>query len=458
MTALKTAYDTIMKYNLLCKGDRIIAGVSGGADSVALLELLLDFRSQLELEIFVVHINHGIRGSDALSDQRFVEELCSAKGVECNVYSYDVPSIACAEHLTLEEAGRKVRYEAFEDAAKKHGANKIATAHHQNDNCETLLFNILRGSGLSGLCGIRPVRGKYIRPLICTSRREIEEYLNENGVYWVTDKTNGDAAYTRNRLRLELLPYIKEHFNPSVESALQRLSELCREDNDYIELQTDTVLNSILLKQANDFVLISRDGFNALHTAIKRRVVRRILERLSIPLKDVHMVHIDDCICMAVRSQSGARLCVGKCNVTLEQQGISFSRGEDVPEDYEYTLDVNCSVYIPQAGARVTAVTADEMGASCKNRIYISADDIKFPITVRNRRAGDTVRPLGMNGTKKLKDYFIDNKISQSERNKIPILVNNNRVIWVCGHVMSRDFKVTPHTKNILMLEINAEE
>lgn len=455
---LLSAREAVSKYNMLAKGDKVIVGVSGGADSVCLLLVLHSMATELELELTAVHVNHGLRGKDADDDEEFTLSLCRKLGVGCRSFHYDVAAMAKERHLTTEEAGRLCRREAFESVAKELSANKIATAHHLNDNCETVLFNLIRGSGITGLVGIRPVRGMYIRPLIETSREEIEEYLKARGVTWCTDKTNNQTVYSRNKIRLELLPYIKQNMNPSVEDALGRLSAICADDLDFIEGAARSSLADCTVSKNGQCFLLNKEGFNALHVTVRRTIIRIILDELAIPLKDVHLVHIDNCLKMLAQSESGAFTNVGRCRVSLEHDNIRFSQGDDAVGDYEYTLPIGGSIFIPQINATVSAARVEQMGEPSANRIYISGDDVTGDITVRNRRSGDRFSPLGMAGSKKLKEYFIDRKIPLSARNIVPIFVNNNRVIWVGGHVMSEQFKICHGTQRIIMLEIVSQQ
>lgn len=454
---LQSAYKTTVKYGLISKGDCIVLGVSGGADSVALLDVLCEMSAEYDLKLHVVHVNHGLRGQAADNDQKYVEDICEKRNIPCRVFKFDVAEIARKEHLTSEEAGRKMRYFAFESVADEVNANKIATAHHMNDNTETLLFNILRGSGLTGLCGIRPIRGKYIRPLIKTSRAEIEDYLKCKNIPWCTDSTNNETFFTRNRIRHELLPYIKNNFNPSAELALQRMSELCGDDNDFIDGIADECVRDCTVSQECTHIVLDVKKFNARHVAIKRRMIRCVLEKLSVPLKDVHMVHVDGCIKMIASSESGAYTHVGSCRVGLEQNGIRFST-EEICDGFEVYVDVGSKCYIPQIKAYIAVKNVAERGVSSKNRVYVSADEIGSSLLVRNRKNGDRIKPFGMKGEKKLKDYFIDKKVPLSERNNIPVFVHNNKIIWIGGYCINEDCRITSDTDKILMLEIISDE
>ncbi len=450
---LGSALTAVKKYNMLNNGNTVIVGLSGGADSMALLCFLSEIKDIYGIDIHAVHVNHHIRGEDAEADKAFVEEYCRHESIKCTVFDHDVPSYANENGMTVEEAGRILRYNAFNSIASLYPDPKIATAHHLNDNTETVLHNILRGSGTTGLVGIHPQRGIFIRPLIETSRTEIEEYLTSKGIPWCTDKTNLDTVYTRNRIRLELLPYLRENFNSSIDSAITRLSALCREDEDFLRCSTVEAFNGTA-KFTDDGIFVDRLCFSKLHTSIKRRLLRYILEQLNIPLKDVHMNHIDDGIKFIEQSQSGLHMNISSMYMTSCQSGVIFSSKCSETSDYSYKIKCGQSVYIPEADKTVICTKADKYVRSGKNTVFISVDSDDAVFEIRNRRNGDRIRPFGLNGTKKLKDYFIDNKIDISMRNKIPIIVYNNEVVWITGMCLSENHKISENTKNILKFEI----
>lgn len=452
---LDSAYNTIKKYNMLAVSDTVIIGLSGGADSMALLCVLYEMSKPLSLKLHAVHVNHCLRGEDADADQLFVENYCKKLGIPCSAFKVDVRNYAEKNGLSSEEAGRILRYIIFEDVAGSYSTAKIATAHHLNDNSETVLHNILRGSGTTGLAGIHPVRGKYIRPLIETSRSEIEAYLREQNIAWRTDKTNEQAVYTRNKIRLELIPYLRENYNGSIDSALNRLSALCRADDDYMRIQTLEEFKRCCVLKNEKHIILLPDKFKTLHTALQRRLIRCILEQLNIPLKDVHMVHIEDCIKFIMNAASGSESKISTCSVLAEQSGISFIAGEYGCEDYSYTIHEGESVFIKEAAQTVSCSAADSYTKPAdKNTAYISADTTNGIFEIRNRKNGDRIQPFGMKGTKKLKDYFIDNKIDISTRNKIPLIVYNNEVVWIAGMCLNDKYKVDKNTKKILKFEV----
>ena len=287
----------INKYNLLSKGDRIVIGVSGGPDSICLLHVLNLLKEKLQIEIFVAHINHMIR-KEADEETKYVEKFCKDLGIECFIKKVDVEKQAKEEKKGTEETGRKVRYAFFEEVAKKEGANKIATAHNLNDKAETVLLNIIRGSGTEGLKAIEAKRDeKFIRPLIETSREDIEEYCKKNDLNPKIDKTNLESIYKRNKIRNDLIPYIQKEFNPNIIKTINRLSEVATEESKYLNNQTKKAFEEIAYKtdDLNEQVLDLKK-FNILELVIKRRVILYTISKTIGSTAGIEKINIDEII------------------------------------------------------------------------------------------------------------------------------------------------------------------
>ena len=289
--------ETIKKYNLITSGDTILVAVSGGPDSMCLLDNLLKLKDVLEVkEIVVAHLNHMIR-QEAKEETEYVEEFCNKNNIRCFVKYEDIIKEAKEQKIGTEEAGRKARYDFFEQIASKTNANKIAIAHNKNDNVETVFMHMLRGSGISGLTGIKPYReGKYIRPLIKCSRDEIEEYCTKEKLNPKYDKTNNDNTYTRNRIRNELIPYIKKEFNPNIIETIDRLSELILDEENYMQEITVENYNLILENENKDEIVFNLKKFNLLKDIIKSRIILYTVKRLFGTSKGIEKIHIDDII------------------------------------------------------------------------------------------------------------------------------------------------------------------
>ena len=288
---------TIKEGNLIQKKDKIVVGVSGGPDSITLLECLNKYKEKLEIEIIVAHINHLIR-KDSTEDEQYVENICKKMNIKCYIKRENVLNIAKNEKIGTEEAGRKVRYKFFDEILKKEKANKIAIAHNMNDNAETILLNLLRGTGLNGLEGIQPMEyNKYIRPLINISRKEIEEYVEKNKLKPKIDYTNKENIYKRNKIRNELLPYLKK-INPNIVESLSRLSKIVKEENTYIKKETEKIYDNIKIKDEKNLGKIELDikEFNKLEIAIKKNLIIKCIEETIGDSRNIEKINIDDII------------------------------------------------------------------------------------------------------------------------------------------------------------------
>ena len=292
---------TIKEYNLIKDGDKLIVGVSGGPDSICLLDILNKIQQKVnnsvsKFSIEVAHINHQIR-EEANEDEEYVETYCKKNNINFHVKRIDVAKFANTNKIGTEEAGRKIRYEFFEEILQKTNANKIVTAHNKNDNAETVLMNILRGSGTKGLKGIEPIReNKFIRPLILTKRTDIEEYCKQNKLEPRIDKTNKENIYTRNKIRNLLIPYLEKEFNPNIIEAINRLSEISKQENEYIEEKTIQAYQHTKIQQTSSQIVLDLKKFQALEPVIKNRLIPYIINNVLKIEYNVQKVHIDDII------------------------------------------------------------------------------------------------------------------------------------------------------------------
>ena len=295
----KKVLETIKKFRLIENGDKLVLGVSGGPDSIAMLNILNEIKNDekinLDYEIVVAHINHMIR-EEAKEDELYVKGYCEKNKIEFYSKSIDVKKLANTNKIGTEEAGRNVRYEFFNEILEKTHSNKIAIAHNKNDSAETIIMNIIRGSGISGLKGIEAKRGLYIRPLIQCERKEIENYCNEYNLNPRIDKTNFENEYTRNKIRNIVIPYVKKEFNPNIVNTLERLSDLVKEEEDYIEKQVINTYNNILIEEKDKEILLDLKKFNIQEKVIKSRLILYTITRLFGNSKGIEKIHIEDII------------------------------------------------------------------------------------------------------------------------------------------------------------------
>lgn len=296
---------TIKKYNLIENGDKLVLGVSGGPDSIAMLNILNDLRIEKDIEldfnIVVAHINHMIR-DEAIEDENFVKKFCEEKGIEFYSKSIDVKKLANTNKISTEEAGRNARYDFFDEILDYTNSNKIAIAHNKNDKAETIIMNFMRGSGITGLKGIEPKRKKYIRPLIECERTEIENYCKEKNLDPRIDKTNFENEYTRNKIRNILIPYIKKEFNPNIIKGINNLSEIVTEEQNYLEKIVNNIYSQIKIEETKEKVILDLKEFNKQDTIIKKRILLLSISRIFGTSKNIERIHIEDIIKLCERN------------------------------------------------------------------------------------------------------------------------------------------------------------
>ena len=336
---------TIKKYKLIENGDSIVIGVSGGPDSICLLYVLNDLKKELNFKIYVAHINHMIR-KEADEETEYVKSFCKNLGVECFTKKIDVIEIAKELKMGTEEAGRKIRYDFFEEVLRNTNSNKIATAHNNNDKVETIIMNILRGSGISGLKGLDPIReNKFIKPLIETSREEIENYCEENKLNPRIDKSNNENIYTRNKVRNCVIPYIKKEFNPNILKTINRLSEVATEENEYLNNVTQKTFNEICIslekpviaddctnEKINNQIILDLKKFNNLELVIKRRLILYTINELLGTTDGIEKVNIDDIIKLCSNNIGNKFLKPTKnIKILVKNRKIFFTPNYDLP-------------------------------------------------------------------------------------------------------------------------------
>lgn len=403
--------EAIKQFNMLQKGDHVVIGLSGGADSICLTHILLSLKEKYSLELTAVHVNHNIRkDGGAENDQHFVEKFCAEHGLPLRVFSIDVEKKAKEASLTIEEAGRQQRYAAFESI----GADKTAVAHNLNDNAETMLMRLCRGTGLKGMGGILPVRGNIIRPLIMSERSEIEQYCKDNGLDYCTDATNLTTDYTRNKIRHKILPLLAE-INPNTVTCLGKNAFLFRQENDYLEELALRAYNDCAGKDGLD-----ADKLAALEKPLLYRVLRLACEN-AVGLKDISLEHIE-AIESLLKKESGKQIDLPKgLTVIREYNRLTFtSPAEDI--DTELTEDTAVKV----GGSFFMISRKKDAGKACYG-IYCDAEAPKWRL--RTRRNGD-IFIRGDGRRIKLKNVFIDKKIPLSKRGGVLLLAEGENIYW----------------------------
>jgi tRNA(Ile)-lysidine synthase len=433
---------TINQYHLLSHGDRVLVGLSGGADSVALLHALMSLRDTWQLSLFAAHINHQLR-DEAQADEDFVNALCMTWQIPLRVFHIDVRGEACGQ--TVEQAARRLRYECLQAAALEAQAHCIATAHNRDDNAETVLLNLIRGAGLKGLCGIPPMRedGKgapVIRPLLETPRQAIEAYLQENNIPYRTDASNFDCAYTRNRIRHEILPPIEAHINPHARQVIARNA---------LWLKEDEALLAQLTLQAFDECAVSHNPLRlciktlaAQPPALIRRVLRRAVAHAYGTITDLHAAHIE-LISDLLHGGTGREVHLPTGSIVRREYGhLIFTRQPpDMPLGFCYTLEPEQAVFIPELG-KTARLTLHKPTFHCKPTFLY--DKVEGCLHLRTRRPGDRIHIQGV-GTRKLQDYFTDNKTPRDQRDAVPLLACGSEILWIMDKHNRTHSRYTAH-------------
>ncbi len=448
----------IKKYGMICYGDSIVAGVSGGPDSMCMLHILIRIKDEYNLSIFAAHLNHQFRGKEADEDALYVKNICNAWGIPAFIKVFDVPAYAKETGLSSEEAGREIRYKLYDEVVKKVGAQKIAVAHNMNDHIETILMNLLRGSGTEGLKGIEAVRGQIIRPLINAERSEIEEYCRINGISPRIDKTNLEPIYGRNKIRLELIPYMKNTFNPNIMNALYRLSHIAALENDYMDKEAENAFLEVAEDHENS-IKYNINKLHSLHPALQRRVIRIGLEKLLGSLKGIEYKHMEE-ILGILNDSTGAAVTLpknAKAYVSYENLILGYKL-DKLHDKYCYTLKLDSENIIPPLSIKAVVKTlkAWEIADIKKDKhvAYIDKAKISEDLVLRNRLEGDVFSPIGLKGSKKLKEYFIDEKIPREDRDKIQLIADEKEIVWVIGRRLSEKYKITDKTEDVIMIKI----
>ena len=454
---LNKVLDTIKKYNMLQDGDGIVVGVSGGPDSLTLLHLLILMKEQYNLKLYVAHVNHNLRGEESEGDQRFVEEICNKWAIPLFIESSDINKISKDKKISLEEAGRQVRYDFFEKVRIETESYKIAVGQNKNDNVETILMRIARGTGTEGLSGIKPVRDNVVRPLIEVSRDEIENYCSVNNLEPRIDSSNLEKIYTRNKIRLELIPYIKNEFNPNIIDTINRMGSIVDGDNNFILQCAKDELNEVIIKETKEYIKISREKLCKLHVSIISRIIRILIESYCGNVTNITYVNIDNAIEFINNAKTGSSIDLPK-GLKIKRSYNEFiiltndKNNESLKFSHEIKIPGITKIDEVSANIITDVVSFGEDNKIDKFVQAFDLDKIEGILRVRRRQNGDVINPSGMTGTKKLKDYFIDAKFPRNLRDSIPVVALGEEILWIIGHRVSEKFKPNEYTKNVLVI------
>jgi tRNA(Ile)-lysidine synthase len=450
-------------------GDHLLVAVSGGPDSVALLSVLASLAPVKRLTLSALHINYGLRGEESEEDARFVSRLCAELGVPLTCERIDLSRAPNQRKgMSLQTRAREARYAALQRAAAAVGAGKIALGHTADDQAETLVMWMLRGSGAAGLAGIRPVRDAvYVRPLLDVSRTDVLAYLNAKGVSFRMDSSNAKPLYLRNRIRHQLLPLLKQ-FNPAVVDALTRQADILRDDDRCLEQWASEWISRHVQRGDDRSLAVPRMAVLELPVALQRRVIRRVMQQAAQSPYSPTFGSAEAVLEKIVRGRSGSSLALRGASVVREYERVRFFPNRTVGRPagggvsdraVSLCLSVPSAIVWPPTEQVIRlsyAPASDGTGMHAGTQIArFDADRFTHPLVVRSWKAGDVFHPQGMGGRrKKVQDYFCDIKLPRERRTGVPLLVAPEGILWIMGHRADQRFRVTPSTRRILVAEI----
>lgn len=441
-------------HRMLTGEDKVIVGVSGGADSICLLFMLLELKKEWAFEITAVHVNHGLRGEAAKADEQYVKKICGEQHTELLVFREDVREYAKKHGLSEEEAGREVRRKCFLRVLESRKASRIALAHHRNDNAETLLWNLCRGSGLKGMGGIAPENGVWIRPLLCLNRREIESYLEKRGISYCTDETNREDAYMRNRIRNHVIPYLEEYINPKSVEHMAECMEKLRRAEAYIERETERYLRECVRMEGDEKWILDKKRLEDVPEELKSGVIQELLCRVAGKRKDIGSVHVEAVEELlerqvgkkadlpygmeAVRTYEGIRFWQKRTHF-WQSESPEGDKGAEAEELF-----------------RMQVLERGEEHQTIPQKTYtkwFDYDIINSAVKIRHREPGDYIVIDNAGNTQKIKQYFINAKIPREVRDKVWLVAEGQEILWIVGYRQSQAYQITKDTKKILEIE-----
>jgi tRNA(Ile)-lysidine synthase len=481
---------TVSDYNMLQPGDAVLVTVSGGPDSVALLHVMLKLSCIFSLRLGIAHLNHSLRGKESDKDAIFVEYMARRLDLPFYISKKDVRKYQADNRLSPEDAARRVRYSFFYKTAENYNFTKIALGHHADDNAELVLMNILRGAGHKGISGIPPVResltsGKIIiRPLIRLTREEILSFLKEEGLEYVTDQSNYDTSIIRNRIRCNLIPKLKDSYNPGIVKALNRLSTIVRDEEIWIDNLIDSILKKNSILRNDNELEISIPEIAKIDIAALRRIVRKSIKIIKGDLKRITLSHIDSIINLLEDGPSSWNIDLPEririrrdydiLFISKEKKPLRESRPEFYINEqpaFEYIIpqpehESPFLLFLDRLNIYMKFSVIDNISFNisfevlCKygqKTAFFDMDRLSFPLTVRNVKSGDRFHPLGMKGAQKVKKYFINKKVTRQNRASTPVLLSISKIIWLVGYQIDESVKIKDSTERVLRVELLAQ-
>jgi len=457
---------------MLSGEERVLTALSGGPDSVCLLYVLKNLKDEFRLDLNAIYVDHCLRIEETPLEIEFCRKLCKKLDIPFITKFVDVKSYAKEKGINKQAAARELRYQIFEETANEIKANKIAIGHTADDQAETLLMRLFRGSGPTGLSGIPPVRGKFIRPLIDIERQEIEKYLQEAEVDFIVDSSNLKKDYLRNKIRLSLIPMLRE-INPNIIETLSRTAIIFREEDRHFEIAVTKALMRLISRKSDSRIELFLSPLEAMEKVILRRTLRRAIDETK-GLHGINFIHIEDVINLIKYGKAGDRLYLPNGIRAIKEYSTLILTSEPPVKLETYTLEVPGELVLREAGVllRASIFGSHELGVRCQEseikdfrlstldsrlstvQAIFDAERLVFPLTVRSRKRGDFFHPLGFGKKKKLQDFFVDEKVPRDERDAIPLIISGEDIIWIVGYRGDERFKLKDETKKVLKLEV----
>jgi len=453
---LEKVKSTITHFGMLRRGDTILVAVSGGVDSVVLLDLLCRLVEEFSLKLVIAHLDHGLRREDSGQDAQFVVSLAEGKDLPVIRERIDVRQVRQEKRLGLEEAGRLVRRRFLEETAREVSATRIALGHTLNDRVETLLFNLIRGAGPTGLVAIRPVSTPYIRPLIETKREEVLAFARAEGLSWREDRTNQDPSFSRNRIRHQVLPLLQQ-MNPRLLGALQRTADLLLEEDKALDVLLDRPWKDVISREETGSVMFRRDRLARLPRELQGLLMRRGISRARGSLQGIEKVHVDALRDLVTKVNGHGEAHLPDLTARIQGNELLLSAHRE-PSLAPYELPVELGrTELPHLGIALELSIMPWNGPQEFREggavELADANRVHFPLRVRSRREGDRFRPLGMGQEKRLKDFLIDDRVPFYDRSALPLLCDQSQIVWVIGVRLSDAVRVTEQTKRVLVMQ-----
>lgn len=456
MDIIKKVKQTIEKYNMLSIGDHVLVGLSGGPDSVCLLQILNIFKNSYKLKISAAYIDHGLRPDDVPKEIEFCRKLCDSLNIPFYTQSIDVKDFAKKEKINIQEAARILRYAALDQISININAHKIAVAHNIDDQAETVIIRLLRGAGPAGLSGIPPVRKKIIRPLIEIERTEIEKFLAGKNISYILDPSNESLKYLRNKIRKTLMPVIKT-ISPQATKIISKTADILREENDYINITVTKTLMRLISRKTDKTVELFCNPMEILNIVILRRALRFAVDSVK-DLKGLTFDHIEDIIKLIKTGKTGDRVHLPKGIRAIKGYSTLIITAKALKKLSTYEITEPKDIYLKESSTflNLKEIKKEELQnfGDGKNIIYIDMDKIKFPLIVRARKPGDYFYPFGFGKKKKLQDFFVDEKIPREERDIVPIIESSGNIVCIAGYRLDDRFKIDDNTKRCLQIKI----